>query len=123
MSLRIYSRDTPLGCVNLKTHTYVTPALYNPRAKERGSHRGTTQFTMDLGFYPMSLRVFDVTFFLVGLYLINKLLRRTTRDSYKFPPGPKPLPLIGNLFDLPKDRDWVHWVKHKDIYGSINSLL
>ena len=78
---------------------------------------------MDLGFYPMSLRVFDVTFFLVGLYLINKLLRRTTRDSYKFPPDPKPLPLIGNLFDLPKDRDWVHWAKHKDIYGPINSLL
>ena len=76
---------------------------------------------MDLGFYPMSLRVFEVTLFLVGLYLINKLLRRTTRDSYKFPPGSKPL--IGNLFNLPKDRDWVHWAKHRDIYGPINSLL
>ena len=37
-------------------------------------------------------------------------------------PGPKPLPIIGNLFDLPKDHAWIHWAKHKDIYGPISSV-
>jgi hypothetical protein len=46
------------------------------------------------------------------------------KDSTPLPPGPKPLPIIGNLRDLPPKggRDWDHWKKHKDLYGPISSL-
>ncbi|GKU06996.1 o-methylsterigmatocystin oxidoreductase [Fusarium langsethiae] len=40
------------------------------------------------------------------------------------PPGPKPLPVIGNLFDLPPagTAEYKHWAKHKELYGPISSL-
>lgn len=36
------------------------------------------------------------------------------------PPGPKAKVLIGNLFDLPKpgEVEYVHWLKHREMFGS-----
>jgi cytochrome P450 len=51
--------------------------------------------------------------------LILQLLRR---PSQQLPPGPKPLPLIGNLLQLPKSLPWLqlhHWSKQ---YGPIMHL-
>ncbi|OJJ51826.1 hypothetical protein ASPZODRAFT_2108113 [Penicilliopsis zonata CBS 506.65] len=40
------------------------------------------------------------------------------------PPGPKGIPLLGNLFDLPPpgEQEWQHWLKHKDLYGPLSSV-
>ncbi|KAF4954397.1 hypothetical protein FSARC_12140 [Fusarium sarcochroum] len=40
------------------------------------------------------------------------------------PPGPKGLPLLGNLRDLPPSGvlEAFHWLKHKDLYGPISSV-
>ena len=56
-------------------------------------------------------------------------------SSLPFPPGPKPMPLVGNWFDIPKSHDWLkvaEWGKtygdliHVDVFGTsmiyINSL-
>jgi hypothetical protein len=56
---------------------------------------------------------------ILGLYLVKLLLFR--REQTPLPPGPKPKFLIGNLLDLPKpgELECLHWLKHRDQYGSL----
>ncbi|KAG8158576.1 hypothetical protein KVR01_011698 [Diaporthe batatas] len=58
----------------------------------------------------------------LGLLAIRILSRPTTH--HRLPPGPKPLPILGNVFDLPPKGvpEYQHWFKHKDTYGSISSV-
>ena len=59
---------------------------------------------------------------IVAAALIKHLLQ--SKSSEPLPPGPKGLPLLGNVNDLPKPgvQEWHHWLKHKDIYGPISSI-
>ena len=79
---------------------------------------------MDYSSLPKILHVFDAASALLAVFLVGIIILRTVRSrgGFKLPPGPKPLPLVGNLFDLPKELDWVHWAKHKDVYGPISSV-
>ncbi|OTA00032.1 hypothetical protein A9Z42_0029910 [Trichoderma parareesei] len=44
--------------------------------------------------------------------------------SPSLPPRPKPLPILGNIFDLPPPGipEFQHWLKFKDLYGPISSI-
>ncbi|KAL2170137.1 hypothetical protein VTG60DRAFT_5159 [Thermothelomyces hinnuleus] len=59
------------------------------------------------------------------LYLLIKtVFLRPTSSKLPLPPGPKGLPLVGNVGDLPPKGglEWQHWLKHKDVYGPISSV-
>jgi hypothetical protein len=45
--------------------------------------------------------------------------RRHKKSSLSLPPGPKGLPFLGNINDLPGSGvlEYHHWAKHKDLYG------
>jgi hypothetical protein len=62
-----------------------------------------------------------------GLYLLKIFLQDRNRTSMRapLPPGPKPQFLVGNLKDLPKpgQREWEHWLKHKDLYSMYTTGL
>ncbi|KAJ3552999.1 hypothetical protein NM688_g3851 [Phlebia brevispora] len=36
----------------------------------------------------------------------------------RLPPGPRPLPFFGNLFDMPKEKPWMKFVEWSNKYGS-----
>lgn len=46
------------------------------------------------------------------------------RRNPSLPPGPKPLPIVGNLFDLPPgdSPEYLHWLKFKDLYGTLSCV-
>lgn len=58
--------------------------------------------------------------------LISFIYRRYIRKiaALGLPPGPKPLPVLGNITDLPPKGvpEFRHWLKHKEVYGPISSV-
>lgn len=86
----------------------------------------------ELHFYAayLSLIILQARFFimlaalfvLVGIALYLLLTKK--RTQHKLPPGPKPLPIIGNFRDLPsgKTPEYQHWLKFKDTYNPLTYL-
>ena len=58
---------------------------------------------------------------LLTLLLLWRLLRPSS-SALPLPPGPPGLPIVGNLFDMPKSYDWLHYAALNKQYGPINSL-
>ncbi|KAJ4296417.1 hypothetical protein N0V90_006462 [Kalmusia sp. IMI 367209] len=60
---------------------------------------------------------------IAAAYVINRLVRPKVYDR-PLPPGPKGIPILGNVNDLPKPGmlECHHWLEHKDVYGPISSI-
>ncbi|THH17023.1 hypothetical protein EW146_g3718 [Bondarzewia mesenterica] len=56
-------------------------------------------------------------FVFLGWFLIHR--RVTNPSRHKLPPGPKPLPLVGNLFDMPRNEEWVTFSRWRELYGDV----
>jgi hypothetical protein len=53
------------------------------------------------------------------LVIVMYLARRKKRGHYPLPPGPKGLPIIGNLLDMPTRDEWVTFQKWSKDFGSV----
>lgn len=61
---------------------------------------------------------------LVVLYVLRNLLLNPKESSTPLPPGPKGLPVVGNISDLPPPGipEYQHWFKHRVRYGPLSSV-
>jgi hypothetical protein len=68
------------------------------------------------------LTFYTVGVVLLALFIFKQLVFRRKRNP--LPPGPKPIPILGNIADLPapNSQEWRHWLKYKERYGDIFSL-
>ena len=48
---------------------------------------------------------------------ISYVLFRRTRHSTALPPGPPPLPIVGNAFHMPKEHPWIEYAEWAKQYG------
>lgn len=58
-------------------------------------------------------------FAFLGIFLILYL---ASRSQYRLPPGPRPLPIIGNLHQAPRKNSWLEFKKWHEKYGPIVSF-
>jgi hypothetical protein len=47
------------------------------------------------------------------------LKRQAARRSLPLPPGPRPLPVIGNLLDIPREKEWLTYRDWHERYGDV----
>lgn len=69
-----------------------------------------------------SIALIQVIFVLVVIVAYHLYSR--SNASLKLPPGPRPLPIVGNIRDLPPpgQPEYMHWLKFKDLYGPVSSI-
>jgi len=53
----------------------------------------------------------------IALYLVQRTVFK--RNPAPLPPGPTPLPILGNLFDLPKESPWVTYAEWGKKFGTV----
>ncbi|KAH7303916.1 cytochrome P450 [Stachybotrys elegans] len=70
------------------------------------------------------LHILAIQFAVVSVGIIGYYLRREKKTNLPLPPGPRPLPIIGNYKDLPPPGalEFQHWLKFKEQYGPVISL-
>ena len=56
-----------------------------------------------------------------GVILLAAILYSFSQPKVRYPPGPKGLPFIGSLLDLPKEHHWHYYKKIAEQYGTRSS--
>ena len=55
---------------------------------------------------------------LLSLATIRAIRDRRRRGGLPYPPGPRPLPIIGNILDIPLKYPWLKYTQLSKTYGS-----
>ncbi|PSS35616.1 hypothetical protein PHLCEN_2v1439 [Hermanssonia centrifuga] len=66
------------------------------------------------------LAFLDFVLVALGIFLVTQLF--TGRSKPSLPPGPKGLPLIGNVLDMPPSHEWLTFAKWGERFGDIVSV-
>jgi len=64
---------------------------------------------------------FDLLVLVFSLAAFSVIRDYRRRRGLPYPPGPRPLPLIGNLFDIPKEFSWLEYTQMSKKYGMVSA--
>lgn len=62
--------------------------------------------------------IVDFLFILSFLVILRALHNHQKRKGLPYPPGPRPLPIIGNLLDIPRESSWLVYTPLAKKYGT-----
>ena len=64
----------------------------------------------------LQVQLLDAALLVCVIFMLVKLATRKNQ-LYPYPPGPKGLPLLGNVLDLPSEKNWEAYAKWGQKYG------
>ena len=68
------------------------------------------------------LSIIDILALLSFLLVIRAVRDHRRRGGLPYPPGPRPLPIVGNLFHVPTEFTWLGFTRFSKEYG-MNDIL
>ena len=92
-------------------HNLISPQPQGPRPR-----LSTFSVIMPLVSLTSILDILVLASFLSAIFAIRDYQRRR---GLPYPPGPRPLPLIGNLLDIPKEFSWLSYTQLSKNHGMI----
>ncbi|KAI0066585.1 cytochrome P450 [Artomyces pyxidatus] len=66
--------------------------------------------------------VLDLAAVMAFISFVVAFDQRRKRKGLRYPPGPRALPIVGNLFDVPKEFSWLTYAGWGKTYGDIISI-
>ncbi|KAI0302456.1 cytochrome P450 [Multifurca ochricompacta] len=69
------------------------------------------------------LSILDLIVLLSSLIAFQAVRDYRRRGGVPYPPGPRPLPVIGNLLHIPKEYSWLAYTQYSKKYGTSESLF
>ena len=79
-------------------------------------HQARRAVIVPMAFLALTLDILVLVFSLAAFSAIYDYQRRR---GLPYPPGPRPLPLIGNLLDIPKEFSWLRYSQLSSKHGMI----
>ena len=67
----------------------------------------------------LASQIVTLLFFLSLYYLLSVIRWRSRSRGLPLPPGPKGLPFIGNLFNIPSRKAWFGHKDNSAVYGEL----
>lgn len=77
----------------------------------------------ELSFPSLTLLALGLTYLLVARYIRSVLSWKARSRGRPLPPGPTPLPIVGNIFSAPKTKAWEAYRDMSQTYGEYLPLF
>jgi hypothetical protein len=61
-----------------------------------------------------------IALILFAVYVLKSRIFQSNSPS--LPPGPKGLPWVGNIFDMPSEKEWLTFAKWGETYGRLLAI-